>query len=731
MPNTTTNVGKSNLPFPDLGYEGGATLHGLVEALIEFSSNQTNIFWSGSLTVANSGTTNVIHNLGIAATELKYLIVESGVLRTKAQVTADYSITQVDTDTIQILNQSGGSKTFEIYVALNPKISTSDLDAASGIATLTGSETLTNKTLATPYVTNASDLEDLGAAPANPSAGRLRFYSEAGVLKTRNSSGSVVTIGAGVSDLNGLIASTQTFATGTSGTDFAISSVGSTHTFNIPDASATARGLVNTGAQSIDGVKTYSSTIVGSISGNAGTVTNGAYVNVGNVFTVAQSITAASNQLVLYSGVNQLTLNSGTSAAARTYTIPDVGTTGTFAMLEGAQTFSGLKTFSSGLTVTGGTSANNTIYLQTNVFSIRGGSSGFHVRSTGDVANLQVTDTGAVTLGPANSTLVHVANGSGLSVRSSSVSNGGYIEGQQNGTAQWFVGKHPYNLFPATTFGIGSVSASVDVTFGSGNIIAGGISTTSSWQLGATTGTDTVEHIATAYTSGYSFSINNRAASNSVLAFGTSAGAARAAIVVPNAGGFEIRNVANTATLAGTDSGAWTLGPTAGAAVTHSVYSNRASTSDGVVPFAIFSTGSNSDQKYLQCYYNSSTAGGGLARSAATSNITLFNASDRRIKTNIVVSSDNHLEKLTQIVLKKYDWKSGATGGFGPIAQELAAIYPDKVSMTDDGAGDDIPEGGSAWSIQESWSYELIAAIQELKAELDAATARIQDLENA
>jgi len=62
-----------------------------------------------------------------------------------------------------------------------------------------------------------------------------------------------------ITSLNGLTAAAQTFATGASGTNFGIVSSGSVHTFNIPDASASARGLVTTGAQTLAGSKTFSS----------------------------------------------------------------------------------------------------------------------------------------------------------------------------------------------------------------------------------------------------------------------------------------------------------------------------------------------------------------------------------------------------------------------------------------------------------------------------------------
>jgi hypothetical protein len=48
-----------------------------------------------------------------------------------------------------------------------------------------------------------------------------------------------------ITSLNGIATTTQAFATSTAGTDFSITSSGSTHTFNLPTASASNRGLLS------------------------------------------------------------------------------------------------------------------------------------------------------------------------------------------------------------------------------------------------------------------------------------------------------------------------------------------------------------------------------------------------------------------------------------------------------------------------------------------------------
>jgi hypothetical protein len=122
----------------------------------------------------------------------------------------------------------------------------------------------------------------------------------------------ITTFSTGLTALNGLTAQVQYFGTGTSGSDFNIVSSVATHTFNIPSASATARGLITTGTQTIAGSKT----ITGTTTFTGGPIlsdTNLTYANSG--FTlVLQSPTLSVNRTVtLPNGTGTLALTSDIS----------------------------------------------------------------------------------------------------------------------------------------------------------------------------------------------------------------------------------------------------------------------------------------------------------------------------------------------------------------------------------------------------------------------------------
>lgn len=74
----------------------------------------------------------------------------------------------------------------------------------------------------------------------------LQTLSLVGNDLTLSNGGGTITLPAqGITNLNGLTAQTQTFSTGTTGTDINWLSSGSVHTLNVPTASASARGLLS------------------------------------------------------------------------------------------------------------------------------------------------------------------------------------------------------------------------------------------------------------------------------------------------------------------------------------------------------------------------------------------------------------------------------------------------------------------------------------------------------
>lgn len=142
-------------------------------------------------------------------------------------------------------SSAGGSPNFyaEIY-----KVSSSNVFTliASGSANPEG---ITNGTTVDQYFTSIS-VPQTSLLVTDRIAIRIfvNHSSKTITLHTENSNLSEVltTFSTGLNALNGLSSQVQYFATGTSGSDFAISSATDTHTFNLPTASATNRGALST-----------------------------------------------------------------------------------------------------------------------------------------------------------------------------------------------------------------------------------------------------------------------------------------------------------------------------------------------------------------------------------------------------------------------------------------------------------------------------------------------------
>lgn len=89
----------------------------------------------------------------------------------------------------------------------------------------------------------------------------------------------------------------KSFAVGTTGTDFAVAHSANTVTFNLPDASATARGVVTTGTQTFAGAKTFSGAITHSSTlAQDGVVTMGDGINIVLNATTGTKIGTATTQ---------------------------------------------------------------------------------------------------------------------------------------------------------------------------------------------------------------------------------------------------------------------------------------------------------------------------------------------------------------------------------------------------------------------------------------------------
>jgi len=159
----------------------------------------------------------------------------------------------------------------------------------------------------------------------------------------------ITTFSTGITAINGLTAQVQFLATGTSGTDFNISSSTATHTFNLPVASATNTGKLSSTDWSTFNNKLSTSTAAATYvpytgataNLNLGTfgITSGGISSNGIAVSQSGGISASSGATTINGDANGIRINPVTassnflsfpSSGSRTYTYPNA--TGTLAL---------------------------------------------------------------------------------------------------------------------------------------------------------------------------------------------------------------------------------------------------------------------------------------------------------------------------------------------------------------------------------------------------------------
>jgi hypothetical protein len=131
------------------------------------------------------------------------------------------------------------------------------------------------------------------------------------------------------------------------------------------------------------------------------------------------------------------------------------------------------------------------------------------------------------------------------------------------------------------------------------------------------------------------------------------------------------------------------------------------------------------NQYFIQFNYNSAQIG---RIEGNNTNASYLTTSDYRLKEDIAPMT-GALEKVSALKPVTYKWKTDGSDGQGFIAHELQEVAPDAVSGKKDAVNKD---GKPVYQgIDTSFLVAtLTAAIQELKATVDAQAARIAALEN-
>jgi hypothetical protein len=148
----------------------------------------------------------------------------------------------------------------------------------------------------------------------------------------------ITTFSTGLTALNGLTAQVQNLAVGTSGTDFAISSATSTHTFNLPTASATNRGALSSADWTTFNDKVASNTAITGATKTKITYDAKGLVTAGADATTADIADSLNKRYVTDANLTVIGNTSGTNTGDQTFLNPRVQTVSSSATVTATST---------------------------------------------------------------------------------------------------------------------------------------------------------------------------------------------------------------------------------------------------------------------------------------------------------------------------------------------------------------------------------------------------------
>jgi hypothetical protein len=148
-------------------------------------------------------------------------------------------------------------------------------------------------------------------------------------------------------------------------------------------------------------------------------------------------------------------------------------------------------------------------------------------------------------------------------------------------------------------------------------------------------------------------------------------------------------------------------------------------TGDVGVPAVVigkFDNNNTTSQIFVYFLISNTGLGAGQINANGAGQAAFGSFSDARLKENIA-DLPPQLGNICALRPVEFDYKDGSGHQIGFIAQEMQAVYPDAVGTREDGM-----LTISGWSKNEA---RLVAAIQELKAELDAVKAELAAIKGA